>query len=79
LGWAHDFGVTAGRTDAALAGAPLSFFTTRSSRTGHDAILAGLNVSREITDGINVFAGYDLEARTRSTSQTITAGARIQF
>ena len=79
LGWVHDFGVTAGRTDSALAGAPSSFFTTRSSRAGHDAILVGLDVSRAITDNINLFAGYNLEARTRRTSQNIMAGARIQF
>ena len=79
LGWVHDFGVTAGRTDSALAGAPSSFFTTRSSRAGHDAILVGLDVSRAITDNINLFACYNLEARTRRTSQNIMAGARIQF
>lgn len=79
LAWAHDFGETAGRTDAALAGAPSATFSTFSSRTGHDAVLAGLRVSKTIGETFDVFAGYSVEARARSTSHVVSAGLRLQL
>jgi uncharacterized protein with beta-barrel porin domain len=79
LAWVHDFGDTAGRTDAALAGAPGTIFSTLSSRTGHDAVLAGLSASKTIDDTFSVFAGYSVEARTRATGHAVSAGLRIQL
>ncbi|HEX3486818.1 MAG TPA: autotransporter outer membrane beta-barrel domain-containing protein [Micropepsaceae bacterium] len=79
VAWAHDFGETSGRTDAELAGAPSATFSTFSSRTGHDALLAGLRVSKTIDGTCDLFAGYSVEARARSTSHVLAAGLRLQL
>jgi outer membrane autotransporter protein len=79
VAWAHDFGEIAGRTDASLAGAPSATFSTFSSRTGHDAVMAGLRVSKIISETCDLFAGYSVEARARSTSHVLSAGLRLQL
>lgn len=79
LAWVHDFGGTAGRTDAALDGAPLATFVTLSSRTGRDAVLADLRAAKTISETLSVFAEYGVEARSRATSQMISAGLLVQF
>ena len=69
LAWVHDFGGTAGRTDAALDGAPLATFVTLSSRIGRDAVLADLRAAKTISETLSVFAEYGVEARSRATSR----------
>lgn len=79
LAWVHDFGGTVGRTDAALNGAPLAGFSVLSSRVGRDAVLADLRAAKTISETLSVFAEYGIEARSRATSQTVSAGLLVRF
>lgn len=79
LAWVHDFGGTAGRTDAALDGAPLAGFSVLSSRIGRDAALADIRAAKTVSESVSLFAEYGVEARSRSTSQIVSAGVLVRF
>jgi uncharacterized protein with beta-barrel porin domain len=79
LAWVHDFGGTIARTDAVLDGAPLAGFSTLSSRTGRDAALADIRAAKTISETVSAFVEYGVEARSRATSQMVSAGLLVRF
>lgn len=77
LAWAHDFGNISGGMDAALSGAPLATFNSRSSQVGRDAAIADVSAAARLSDSVSIFGGYQIEQRRREKSQRVSAGMRV--
>ncbi len=79
LAWAHDFGTPYANTQASLVGSPLVPFKALSSKIGAEAALGNLAVTAKIDDTMSIYGEYDVEARTRSTSQQVSFGVHATW
>jgi autotransporter-associated beta strand protein len=78
LGWGHQFADTTASTDAVLAGIDVPF-TTTTSGSGRDSLLAGAAVTAQLSPRLALYASYDADLRVRFTGQALTGGLRYTW
>ncbi|MEO6919314.1 MAG: autotransporter domain-containing protein [Collimonas sp.] len=76
LRWMHEFMDAQAEYQAALIGAPGSYFTVKGVEFGRDALLAGVNLSYSASAKLNLFADYDFQTESHDKVSRITLGLR---
>ena len=79
LGWAHEYANTARPVTASFAGAPGANFTVFGAAPQTDSAVVSLAASTAVAQGVALFARYDGEMGTGTSSHSLNGGLRVTW
>jgi len=79
LGWAHEYANTARPVTASFAGAPGANFTVFGAAPQTDSAVFSLAASTAVAQGVSLYARYDGEVGTGTSTHALNGGLRVTW
>ena len=79
LGWAHEYANTARPVTASFAGAPGANFTVFGAAPQTDSAVFSLAASTVVAQGVSLYARYDGEMATGTSTHSLNGGLRVNW